>query len=189
MLTYSAWSSRQLVAASDLNPYLYENSKQLAAPSAFRVKGAESITSFSSRARVKWDMWDFQRHGWSSTDMVRFRCPSTGTYFVTANLTFRPPSDMDGKKSVTLYTLASTQAPEDDSYSDAIKSLTTTKIIGSYVSVNLSGLVHIPEGFHVFASVTGWGGTWTQATSSNENWSMNSFGAIQIAPDAKGLGA
>ncbi|UQI44624.1 hypothetical protein M1P56_09825 [Streptomyces sp. HU2014] len=188
MLTYPTWSSRQLVSATDLNQYLHDNTKQLTSPSALRVKGLDTLTSFTSRTPVKWDQIDFQRQGWSSSNMTKFKCPSAGTYFVTANFTFRPPSDMDGKKAAMLDAVVSTSAPNDDSTYDALKSLTTTKIIGSYVSVNTSGLVHIPEGFLLFAHVAGWGGTWTKPPSENASWSMNSLSAVQVAPDAKELG-
>ncbi|MCY0919862.1 hypothetical protein OS965_17070 [Streptomyces sp. H27-G5] len=187
MLTYPSWSPRQLVSAADLNPYLFENNKQLTSPSAFRVKGLESLASFSSKTDAKWDGWDFQRQGWTSPNMVKFRCPSAGTYFVTTNLTFRPPSDMDGKKSAQVDAMVSVQFPQDDSTNDLLKSLNTTKIVGSYLSVNCSGLVHLPEGAFISVRVTGWGGEWTKATSENKSSSMNSFAAIQIAPDAKGL--
>ncbi|MFE3579388.1 hypothetical protein [Streptomyces vinaceus] len=187
MLTYPSWSSRQLLSATDLNPYVYENTKRLTSPSAFRVKGLDSLASFSSRTELKWDLVDFQRQGWTNTNMTKFRCPSAGTYFVTANLTFRPPADMDGKKAAMLDAVVSTQAPEDDSVNDVLKSLNNTKIIGSYVSVNCSGLVHLLEGVSISARVAGWGGAWSKATSANKNWSMNSFAAVQIAPDAAGL--
>ncbi|MFJ7205607.1 hypothetical protein ACIQWR_18970 [Streptomyces sp. NPDC098789] len=187
MLTYPSWSSRQLLSAADLNPYLYDNNQQLISPSAFRVKGLESLVSFSARTEAKWDTWDFQRQGWTSPNMSKFRCPSTGTYFIAANLTFRPPSDMDGKKSAMLDGVVSVQAPQDDSTNDVLKTLNSTKIIGSYLSINCSGLVHLIEGSFISVRVAGWGGEWTKATSENKSSSMNSFAAIQIAPDAKGL--
>ncbi|GAA4071413.1 hypothetical protein [Streptomyces hundungensis] len=187
MLTYPSWPSRQLVSAAELNQYINDNNSRLIAPSAFRVKGVESTAEFTSRVELKWDLWDFERQGWTSTDMKRFRCPAAGTYFVSINLTFRPPA-MDGKKTAMLDALVYTSRRDGSGSTGLLKSMNNTKIIGSYLSVNASGLAYLAEGDLLYATASGAGGTWTRATSENKSWSMNSFSAIQTAPDAKGLG-
>ncbi|MFI6682556.1 hypothetical protein [Streptomyces sp. NPDC050485] len=188
MLTYPSWPSRQLVSAAELNPYVYENNSRLVTPSAFRAKGLESTDEFTSRVELKWDLWDFERQGWTSADMKRFRCPASGTYFLSANLTFRPPATMDGKKTAMVDALVCSSGRDGSGSTPLLKSLNNTKIIGSYLSVSTSGLAHLAEGDLLYATAAGYGGTWTKATSENKSWSMNAFSAIQIAPDSKGLG-
>ncbi|WP_382465714.1 hypothetical protein ACFIN9_24675 [Streptomyces noursei] len=176
------------MSAAELNPYVYENNSRLISPSAFRVKGLESTDEVTSRVELQWDLWDFERQGWTSADMKRFRCPASGTYFLSANLTFRPPAAMDGKKTAMVDALVYSSARNGTGSIPLLKSLNNTKIIGSYLSVNTSGLAYLAEGDLLYATTAGYGGTWTKATSENKSWSMNAFSAIQMAPDAKGLG-
>ncbi|MCZ0974861.1 hypothetical protein O1L55_33470 [Streptomyces albulus] len=188
MLRYPSWPSRQLVSATDLNQYVFENNRRLVSPSAFRVKGLESVDEFSSRVELKWDLLDFERQGWTSSDMKRFKCPVAGTYFLSANFTFRPPASMDGKKSAIVDVMLYSSRRDGAGSIPLLKSLNSTKIIGSYLSVNVSGLTYLAEGDLLYATTFGNGGAWAKVTSENKNWSMNVFSAIQIAPDAKGLG-
>ncbi|MER7986973.1 hypothetical protein ABTY53_15470 [Streptomyces noursei] len=188
MLTYPSWPPRQLVSAAGLNQYVFENNRALVSPSAFRVKGLESVGEFSSRVELKWDLWDFERQGWTSADMKRFRCPAAGTYFLSANLTFRPPPSMDGKRAAMVDVLIYSSGRDGSESTPLLKSLNNTKIIGSYLSVNTSGLAYLAEGDLLYATTFGNGGAWAKVSSENKNWSMNAFSAIQIAPDAKKLG-
>lgn len=148
--------------------------------------GLDSLNELTNRVELTWDRWDFERQGWTSPDMKRFRCPSAGWYHVSATVTMRVPATLDGKAAASIDTLIYTAQADGAGATSVLKSLNNTKIIGSYLSVHAAGRVHLDDGAYLYATAAGWAGTWRKAASENKTWSMNALSAIQVTRDTKG---
>ncbi|GAA4104718.1 hypothetical protein [Streptomyces hundungensis] len=175
------WSSRQKVDAATMNRASYAPIQTLANPPSMRAAGI-SNDNVNGQVPLTWQQMS-TTGGFTSKDRIDFKPPVPGLYWVNCTATMTTPANWDGLTS-TGTLLLQVGTAEGSTRLTAMKGFTSTKVKGSYQAAHTSGLMYLNAEQSIWASIQGYGGTWTKAKSGNPDESLSAFSAVLISPDA-----
>ncbi|MEH6373685.1 hypothetical protein V7793_04900 [Streptomyces sp. KLMMK] len=178
------WSSRQKIDAATLNRASHAPIQVLANPPSFRAVGLTN-DNVTGQVPITWKSYD-TRGGFTSKDRIDFKPPVPGIYWVNCMASMTTPANWDGTTN-TGTLLLQVGTTQGSSSPTVLKGYTSTKVKGSYQAARTSGLMYLNGSQTLWASIQGYGGTWTKPKSSNPDESLAVFSAVLIAPDATSL--